>query len=158
MMNGYLLYIDKIKNEENIIKDEICKLSSDIKSHVSLNVFEYENLDAGEKDNYKKNLIRLKKEIKKKEKLSLMLCCYFNKKYIANIIHRNYENVNLDNYEDICDSIVSLFDRKCSLDEIEILVKEILFRNDIVCVSDILNSIIIMFDCKGFKYEEKILK
>ena len=103
---------------------------------------EYETLSSEEKSKYKEKLIKLKKDSKRKEKLSIMLSSIFDKRFIANVIERNNEKISLENYEDICDNIILLFnDKTFSLENIETKVKELLLRNTIFNVSDVLDSI-----------------
>ena len=81
----------------------------------------------------------------------------FDKRFIANVIERNNEKISLENYEDICDNIILLFnDKTFSLENIETKVKELLLRNTIFNVSDVLDSIIVMFKSRGFTYGEEL--
>ena len=86
-----------------------------------------------------------------------MLSSIFDKRFIANVIERNNEKISLENYEDICDNIILLFnDKTFSLENIETKVKELLLRNTIFNVSDVLDSIIVMFKSRGFTYGEEL--
>lgn len=157
MENGYELYIKLLESEQEKIEEEIYNISDEIQKHFSMESVEYEYLSNEERKNYKDKLIRLKKNSKRKEKLSIMLSYIFNKRFIANVINRNNEKISLENYEDICDNIILLFnDKKCSLEDIETKVKEILLRNTIFNISNILESIIVMFKSRGFTYSEKL--
>ena len=157
MEDGYELYIKSLESEQEIIEEEIYSISDEIQKYFSMSTTEYETLSSEEKSKYKEKLIKLKKDSKRKEKLSIMLSSIFDKRFIANVIERNNEKISLENYEDICDNIVLLFnDKKFSLENIETKVKELLLRNTIFNVSDVLDSIIVMFKSRGFTYGEEL--
>ncbi len=157
MKNNYELYIMSIKIEQEKIEDEIYSINNEIENHSSIYIREYESLSSEEKNNYKKKLIRLKKDSKKKEKLFILLSSIYDKRFVANVIYRYDEKISLENYKDICDNIILLFDDKmCPLENIEIKVKEVLLRNNIFNISDILDSIIVMFKSRGFTYSEEL--
>ena len=155
MEDGYELYIKSLESEQEIIEEEIYSISDEIQKYFSMSTTEYETLSSEEKSKYKEKLIKLKKDSKRKEKLSIMLSSIFDKRFIANVIERNNEKISLENYEDICDNIILLFnDKTFSLENIETKVKELLLRNTIFNVSDVLDSIIVMFKSRGFTYGE----
>ena len=157
MEDGYELYIKSLESEQEKIEEEIYSISDEIRKYFSMSTTEYETLSSEEKSNYKEKLIKLKKDSKRKEKLSIVLSTIFDKRFIANVIERNNEKISLENYEDICDSIILLFnDKMCPLENIETKVKELLLRNTIFNVSDVLDSIIIMFKIRGFTYSEEL--
>ena len=157
MEDGYELYIKSLESEQEIIEEEIYSISDDIQKYFSMSTTEYETLSSEEKSKYKEKLIKLKKDSKRKEKLSIMLSSIFDKRFIANVIERNNEKISLENYEDICDNIILLFnDKTFSLENIETKVKELLLRNTIFNVSDVLDSIIVMFKSRGFTYGEEL--
>ena len=157
MEDGYELYIKSLESEQEIIEEEIYSISDEIQKYFSMSTTEYETLSSEEKSKYKEKLIKLKKDSKRKEKLSIMLSSIFDKRFIANVIERNNEKISLENYEDICDNIILLFnDKTFSLENIETKVKELLFRNTIFNVSDVLDSIIVMFKSRGFTYGEEL--
>jgi hypothetical protein len=157
MENDYELYIKSIIIEQDEIEDEIYSINNEIENHFSIYIIEYESLSSEEKNNYKKNLIKLKRDSKKKEKLFSILSSIFYKRFIANVIVRYNEKISLENYKDICDNITLLFNEKmCPLENIEIKVKEVLLRNNIFNISDILDSIIDMFKNRGFTYSEEL--
>lgn len=157
MEDGYELYIKSLESEQEIIEEEIYSISDEIQKYFSMSTTEYETLSSEEKSKYKEKLIKLKKDSKRKEKLSIMLSSIFDKRFIANVIERNNEKISLENYEDICDNIILLFnDKKFSLENIETKVKELLLRNTIFNVSDVLDSIIVMFKSRGFTYGEEL--
>lgn len=157
MEDGYELYIKSLESEQEIIEEEIYSISDEIQKYFSMSTTEYETLSSEEKSKYKGKLIKLKKDSKRKEKLSIMLSSIFDKRFIANVIERNNEKISLENYEDICDNIILLFnDKKFPLENIETKVKELLFRNTIFNVSDVLDSIIVMFKSRGFTYGEEL--
>ena len=157
MEDGYELYIKSLESEQEIIEEEIYSISDEIQKYFSMSTTEYETLSSEEKSKYKEKLIKLKKESKRKEKLSIMLSSIFDKRFIANVIERNNEKISLENYEDICDNIILLFnDKTFSLENIETKVKELLLRNTIFNVSDVLDSIIVMFKSRGFTYGEEL--
>ena len=157
MEDGYELYIKSLESEQEIIEEEIYSISNEIQKYFSMSTTEYETLSSEEKSKYKEKLIKLKKDSKRKEKLSIMLSSIFDKRFIANVIERNNEKISLENYEDICDNIILLFnDKTFSLENIETKVKELLLRNTIFNVSDVLDSIIVMFKSRGFTYGEEL--
>ena len=157
MEDGYELYIKSLESEQEIIEEEIYSISDEIQKYFSMSTTEYETLSSEEKSKYKEKLIKLKKDSKRKEKLSIMLSSIFDKRFIANVIERNNEKIGLENYEDICDNIILLFnDKTFSLENIETKVKELLLRNTIFNVSDVLDSIIVMFKSRGFTYGEEL--
>ena len=157
MEDGYELYIKSLESEQEIIEEEIHSISDEIQKYFSMSTTEYETLSSEEKSKYKEKLIKLKKDSKRKEKLSIMLSSIFDKRFIANVIERNNEKISLENYEDICDNIILLFnDKTFSLENIETKVKELLLRNTIFNVSDVLDSIIVMFKSRGFTYGEEL--
>lgn len=157
MEDGYELYIKSLESEQEIIEEEIYSISDEIQKYFSMSTTEYETLSSEEKSKYKEKLIKLKKDSKRKEKLSIMLSSIFDKRFIANVIERNNEKISLENYEDICDNIILLFnDKTFPLENIETKVKELLFRNTIFNVSDVLDSIIVMFKSRGFTYGEEL--
>lgn len=157
MEDGYELYIKSLESEQEKIEEEIYSISDEIRKYFSMSTTEYETLSSEEKSNYKEKLIKLKKDSKRKEKLSIVLSSIFDKRFIANVIERNNEKISLENYEDICDSIILLFnDKTCPLENIETKVKELLLRNTIFNISNVLDSIIVMFKSRGFTYSEKI--
>ncbi len=157
MEDGYELYIKSLESEQEIIEEEIYSISDEIQKYFSMSTTEYETLSSEEKSKYKEKLIKLKKDSKRKEKLSIMLSSIFDKRFIANVIERNNEKISLENYEDICDNIILLFnDKTFSLENIETKVKELLLRNTIFNVSDVLDSIIVMFKSRGFTYGEEL--
>ena len=157
MEDGYELYIKSLESEQEIIEEEIYSISDEIQKYFSMSTTEYETLSSEEKSKYKEKLIKLKKDSKRKEKLSIMLSSIFDKRFIANVIEHNNEKVSLENYEDICDNIILLFnDKTFSLENIETKVKELLLRNTIFNVSDVLDSIIVMFKSRGFTYGEEL--
>lgn len=157
MEDGYELYIKSLESEQEIIEEEIYSISDEIQKYFSMSTTEYETLSSEEKSKYKEKLIKLKKDSKRKEKLSIMLSSIFDKRFIANVIERNNEKISLENYEDICDSIILLFnDKTFPLENIETKVKELLLRNTIFNVSDVLDSIIVMFKSRGFTYGEEL--
>ena len=157
MDDGYELYIKSLEREHEIIEEEIYSISDEIQKYFSMSTTEYETLSSEEKSKYKEKLIKLKKDSKRKEKLSIMLSSIFDKRFIANVIERNNEKISLENYEDICDNIILLFnDKTFSLENIETKVKELLLRNTIFNVSDVLDSIIVMFKSRGFTYGEEL--
>lgn len=157
MEDGYELYIKSLESEQEIIEEEIYSISDEIQKYFSMSTTEYEILSSEEKSKYKEKLIKLKKDSKRKEKLSIMLSSIFDKRFIANVIERNNEKISLENYEDICDNIILLFnDKKFPLENIETKVKELLLRNTIFNVSDVLDSIIVMFKSRGFTYGEEL--
>lgn len=157
MEDGYELYIKSLEGEQEIIEEEIYSISDEIQKYFSMSTTEYETLSSEEKSKYKEKLIKLKKDSKRKEKLSIMLSSIFDKRFIANVIERNNEKISLENYEDICDNIILLFnDKTFSLENIETKVKELLLRNTIFNVSDVLDSIIVMFKSRGFTYGEEL--
>lgn len=157
MEDGYELYINSLESEQEIIEEEIYSISDEIQKYFSMSTTEYETLSSEEKSKYKEKLIKLKKDSKRKEKLSIMLSSIFDKRFIANVIERNNEKISLENYEDICDNIILLFnDKTFSLENIETKVKELLLRNTIFNVSDVLDSIIVMFKSRGFTYGEEL--
>ena len=157
MEDGYELYIKSLESEQEIIEEEIYSISDEIQKYFSMSTTEYETLSSEEKSKYKEKLIKLKKDSKRKEKLSIMLSSIFDKIFIANVIERNNEKISLENYEDICDNIILLFnDKTFSLENIETKVKELLLRNTIFNVSDVLDSIIVMFKSRGFTYGEEL--
>ena len=157
MKDGYELYIKSLESEQEIIEEEIYSISDEIQKYFSMSTTEYETLSSEEKSKYKEKLIKLKKDSKRKEKLSIMLSSIFDKRFIANVIERNNEKISLENYEDICDNIILLFnDKTFSLENIETKVKELLLRNTIFNVSDVLDSIIVMFKSRGFTYGEEL--
>lgn len=157
MEDGYELYIKSLESEQEIIEEEIYSISDEIQKYFSMSTIEYETLSSEEKSKYKEKLIMLKKDSKRKEKLSIMLSSIFDKRFIANVIERNNEKISLENYEDICDNIILLFnDKTFSLENIETKVKELLLRNTIFNVSDVLDSIIVMFKSRGFTYGEEL--
>jgi len=157
MEDGYELYIKSLESEQEIIEEEIYSISDEIQKYFSMSTTEYETLSSEEKSKYKEKLIKLKKDSKRKEKLSIMLSSIFDKRFIANVIERNNEKISLENYEDICDNIILLFnDKKFPLENIETKVKELLLRNTIFNVSDVLDSIIVMFKSRGFTYGEEL--
>ena len=157
MENDYELYIKSIIIEQDEIEDEIYSINNEMENHSSIYIIEYESLSSEEKNNYKKNLIKLKRDSKKKEKLFTILSSIFYKRFIANVIVRYNEKISLENYKDICDNIALLFNEKmCPLENIEIKVKEVLLRNNIFNISDILDSIIDMFKNRGFTYNEEL--
>lgn len=157
MEDGYELYIKSLESEQEKIEEEIYSISDEIRKYFSMSTTEYETLSSEEKSNYKEKLIKLKKDSKRKEKLSIVLSSIFDKRFIANVIERNNEKISLENYEDICDSIILLFnDKTCPLENIETKVKELLLRNTIFNVSNVLDSIIIMFKSRGFTYSEEL--
>lgn len=157
MEDGYELYIKSLESEQEIIEEEIYSISDEIQKYFSMSTIEYETLSSEEKSKYKEKLIKLKKDSKRKEKLSIMLSSIFDKRFIANVIERNNEKISLENYEDICDNIILLFnDKTFSLENIETKVKELLLRNTIFNVSDVLDSIIVMFKSRGFTYGEEL--
>ena len=157
MEDGYELYIKSLESEQEIIEEEIYSISDEIQKYFSISTTEYETLSSEEKSKYKEKLIKLKKDSKRKEKLSIMLSSIFDKRFIANVIERNNEKISLENYEDICDNIILLFnDKTFSLENIETKVKELLLRNTIFNVSDVLDSIIVMFKSRGFTYGEEL--
>ena len=157
MEDGYELYINSLESEQEIIEEEIYSISDEIQKYFSMSTTEYETLSSEEKSKYKEKLIKLKKDSKRKEKLSIMLSSIFDKRFIANVIERNNEKIRLENYEDICDNIILLFnDKTFSLENIETKVKELLLRNTIFNVSDVLDSIIVMFKSRGFTYGEEL--
>ena len=157
MEDGYELYIKSLESEQEIIEEEIYSISDEIQKYFSMSTTEYETLSSEEKSKYKEKLIKLKKDSKRKEKLSIMLSSIFDKRFIANVIERNNEKISLENYEDICDNIILLFnDKTFSLENIDTKVKELLLRNTIFNVSDVLDSIIVMFKSRGFTYGEEL--
>lgn len=157
MENSYELYIKSLESEQEKIEKEIYSISDEIQKYFSMSTTEYETLSSEEKSKYKEKLIKLKKDSKRKEKLSIMLSSIFDKRFIANVIERNNEKISLENYEDICDNIILLFnDKTFSLENIETKVKELLLRNTIFNVSDVLDSIIVMFKSRGFTYGEEL--
>ncbi len=157
MEDGYELYIKSLESEQEIIEEEIYSISDEIQKYFSMSTTEYETLSSEEKSKYKEKLIKLKKDSKRKEKLSIMLSSIFDKRFIANVIERNNEKISLENYEDICDNIILLFnDKTFPLENIETKVKELLLRNTIFNVSDVLDSIIVMFKSRGFTYGEEL--
>ena len=157
MEDGYELYIKSLESEQEIIEEEIYSISDEIQKYFSMSTTEYETLSSEEKSKYKEKLIKLKKDSKRKEKLSIMLSSIFDKRFIANVIERNNEKISLENYEDICDNIILLFnDKTFSLENIETKVRELLLRNTIFNVSDVLDSIIVMFKSRGFTYGEEL--
>lgn len=157
MEDGYELYIKSLESEQEIIEEEIYSISDEIQKYFSMSTTEYETLSSEEKSKYKEKLIKLKKDSKRKEKLSIVLSSIFDKRFIANVIERNNEKISLENYEDICDNIILLFnDKTFSLENIETKVKELLLRNTIFNVSDVLDSIIVMFKSRGFTYGEEL--
>ena len=157
MEDGYELYIKSLESEQEIIEEEIYSISDEIQKYFSMSTTEYETLSSEEKSKYKEKLIKLKTDSKRKEKLSIMLSSIFDKRFIANVIERNNEKISLENYEDICDNIILLFnDKTFSLENIETKVKELLLRNTIFNVSDVLDSIIVMFKSRGFTYGEEL--
>lgn len=157
MEDGYELYIKSLESEQEIIEEEIYSISDEIQKYFSMSTIEYETLSSEEKSKYKEKLIKLKKDSKRKEKLSIMLSSIFDKRFIANVIERNNEKISLENYEDICDNIILLFnDKTFPLENIETKVKELLLRNTIFNVSDVLDSIIVMFKSRGFTYGEEL--
>ncbi len=157
MEDGYELYIKSLESEQEIIEEEIYSISDEIQKYFSMSTTEYATLSSEEKSKYKEKLIKLKKDSKRKEKLSIMLSSIFDKRFIANVIERNNEKISLENYEDICDNIILLFnDKTFSLENIETKVKELLLRNTIFNVSDVLDSIIVMFKSRGFTYGEEL--
>ena len=157
MEDGYELYIKSLESEQEIIEEEIYCIIDEIQKYFSMSTTEYETLSSEEKSKYKEKLIKLKKDSKRKEKLSIMLSSIFDKRFIANVIERNNEKISLENYEDICDNIILLFnDKTFSLENIETKVKELLLRNTIFNVSDVLDSIIVMFKSRGFTYGEEL--
>lgn len=157
MEDGYELYIKSLESEQEIIEEEIYSIIDEIQKYFSMSTTEYETLSSEEKSKYKEKLIKLKKDSKRKEKLSIMLSSIFDKRFIANVIERNNEKISLENYEDICDNIILLFnDKTFSLENIETKVKELLLRNTIFNVSDVLDSIIVMFKSRGFTYGEEL--
>ena len=157
MEDGYELYIKSLESEQEIIEEEIYSISDEIQKYFSMSTTEYETLSSEEKSKYKEKLIKLKKDSKRKEKLSIMLSSIFDKRFIANVIERNNEKISLENYEDICDNIILLFnDKTFSLENIETKVKELLLRNTKFNVSDVLDSIIVMFKSRGFTYGEEL--
>lgn len=157
MEDGYELYIKSLESEQEIIEEEIYSISDEIQKYFSMSTTEYETLSSEEKSKYKEKLIKLKKDSKRKEKLSIMLSSIFDKRFIANVIERNNEKISLENYEDICDNIILLFnDKTYPLENIETKVKELLLRNTIFNVSDVLDSIIVMFKSRGFTYGEEL--
>ena len=109
MEDGYELYIKSLESEQEIIEEEIYSISDEIQKYFSMSTTEYETLSSEEKSKYKEKLIKLKKDSKRKEKLSIMLSSIFDKRFIANVIERNNEKISLENYEDICDNIILLF-------------------------------------------------
>lgn len=157
MEDGYELYIKSLESEQEIIEEEIYSISDEIQKYFSMSTTEYETLSSEEKSKYKEKLVKLKKDSKRKEKLSIMLSSIFDKRFIANVIERNNEKISLENYEDICDNIILLFnDKTFPLENIETKVKELLLRNTIFNVSDVLDSIIVMFKSRGFTYGEEL--
>lgn len=157
MEDSYELYIKSLESEQEIIEEEIYSISDEIQKYFSMSTTEYETLSSEEKSKYKEKLIKLKKDSKRKEKLSIMLSSIFDKRFIANVIERNNEKISLENYEDICDNIILLFnDKTFPLENIETKVKELLLRNTIFNVSDVLDSIIVMFKSRGFTYGEEL--
>lgn len=157
MEDGYELYIKSLESEQEIIEEEIYSISDEMQKYFSMSTTEYETLSSEEKSKYKEKLIKLKKDSKRKEKLSIMLSSIFDKRFIANVIERNNEKISLENYEDICDNIILLFnDKTYPLENIETKVKELLLRNTIFNVSNVLDSIIVMFKSRGFTYGEEL--